>query len=246
MITDDLKAQAAKIRDELNQLAELKEQAEKERKTAAQKREKLKDEQQTLKASMERRKKLKSQLASDYASEQENARKLAAKAKNLESLLESLDEAAKTPSKKHGQELTSEGEISGSRGSMRSFESAKGRIRIPVSGRVATGYGDLEGKNSTSKGVAMETGSNATVVAPYDGQVAYTGTFLNYGRMVILKHRGEYHTLLAGLGRIDVNVGDFLLEGEPIGAMASGKGRLYIELRKNSEPINPEGWIRGL
>jgi septal ring factor EnvC (AmiA/AmiB activator) len=53
--------------------------------------------------------------------------------------------------------------------------------------------------------------------------------------------------LLAGLARIDVKTGEFLLEGEPIGVMGSGdNARLYVELRRNNQSFNPAGWIRGL
>jgi septal ring factor EnvC (AmiA/AmiB activator) len=78
--------------------------------------------------------------------------------------------------------------------------------------------------------------------------VVFTGPFLTYGQMVIIRHSDDFHTLLAGLVKIDVTVGQFLLEGEPIGAMGDSESsnRLYIELRQNNQPIDPASWIKGL
>ncbi len=86
------------------------------------------------------------------------------------------------------------------------------------------------------------------MTAPFDGEVVYTGPFLNYGQLVIIRHSDDFHTLLAGLVKIDVNVGQFLLEGEPIGAMGESDSgnRLYVELRHKNQPIDPAPWINGL
>jgi septal ring factor EnvC (AmiA/AmiB activator) len=92
----------------------------------------------------------------------------------------------------------------------------------------------------------------AQVIAPYEGRVAFTGLFRGYGRLLIIEHGAGYHTLLAGMGRIDVIVGQWLLGGEPVGIMDRSKTdkkgdnpSLYIELRRGGEPINPLPWLVG-
>ncbi len=51
-------------------------------------------------------------------------------------------------------------------------------------------------------------------------------------------------SLLAGLENIDCEVGQMLLAGEPIGQMPKNdEAKLYVELRKDSRPIDPEAWI---
>jgi septal ring factor EnvC (AmiA/AmiB activator) len=61
---------------------------------------------------------------------------------------------------------------------------------------------------------------------------------------LIIQHSDGYHSLVAGLDRIDEAVGDWLVAGEPVGAMGSGeKPRLYLELRHNGQPINPLPWL---
>jgi septal ring factor EnvC (AmiA/AmiB activator) len=91
------------------------------------------------------------------------------------------------------------------------------------------------------------------VVSPSDGWVVYAGDFRSYGQLLIINAGGGYHFLLAGLSQIDVQVAQFVLAGEPVGVM-SGPGKspsakaqentpvLYIELRKDHKPIDPDPW----
>ena len=55
------------------------------------------------------------------------------------------------------------------------------------------------------------------IVAPCDGTVAFAGPFRGYGQLLIIEHSEGYHTLLAGMGRIDAVVGARVLAGEPVG-----------------------------
>ncbi len=123
---------------------------------------------------------------------------------------------------------------------------ARGRLVVPVVGRIVSKYGRKEPIGTRIKGLRFETGDGAQVVAPHAGQVVFAGRFRGYGRLLIIDHGEGYHTLLAGLGRIDVAVDQKLLTGEPVGIMApSGKGspRLYLELRRNGRPVDPQPWL---
>jgi septal ring factor EnvC (AmiA/AmiB activator) len=84
------------------------------------------------------------------------------------------------------------------------------------------------------------------VVAPYDGRVRYAGTFRRYGQILIIEHGERYHTILAGLDRIDAVAGQWVLAGEPVGVMSRGESSgpvLYLELRRSGQPINPLPWL---
>jgi len=97
-----------------------------------------------------------------------------------------------------------------------------------------------------ARGITIETRVGAQVVAPYDGKIAYAGTFRQYGRILIIDHGERYHTLLAGLDRIDAVVGQWVLAGEPLATMGdqqSGNPELYFELRRTGQPINPLPWL---
>jgi septal ring factor EnvC (AmiA/AmiB activator) len=128
---------------------------------------------------------------------------------------------------------------------VRPFDKARGAMVYPASGTLALRYGELDEFGVSSKGLTLVTRAGAVVVAPYDGQVEFAGPFKGYGQILIIQHGDGYHSLLAGLGRIDEAVGDWLVAGEPVGAMGSGetKPRLYLELRHNGQPINPLPWL---
>ena len=97
---------------------------------------------------------------------------------------------------------------------------------MPVRGQLVLAFGRQEtGADSVSKGISIATRTQAQVVAPYDGQIVYAGAFRGYGQILIIEHGGRYHTLLAGLERIDAVVGQWILAGEPIGIMGSPRER---------------------
>lgn len=123
---------------------------------------------------------------------------------------------------------------------------AKGRITSPVSGLLVGRYGAAISSGGVSRGIRLQARPSAQVVAPFDGKVAFAGPFRDYGRILIIEHKGGYHTVLAGLERIDARVGQWLLAGEPVGVLSkpdSGKPTIYVELRRDGQPINPMQWI---
>ena len=52
--------------------------------------------------------------------------------------------------------------------------------------------------------------------------------------------------MLAGLDRLDATAGSRVLAGEPVGILGSGEGRasLYVELRRNGQPVDPRPWFQ--
>ncbi|HWE75505.1 MAG TPA: peptidoglycan DD-metalloendopeptidase family protein [Stellaceae bacterium] len=123
---------------------------------------------------------------------------------------------------------------------IRPFAQAQGKMVVPAAGEMVAGFGD-----SSSKGVTFATRPGAEVVAPFDGRVVFAGAFRGYGQILIIGHGDGYHSLVAGLDRIDSSVGQWLVAGEPIGRMSANEAepRLYLELRHNGQPINPLPWL---
>ena len=129
---------------------------------------------------------------------------------------------------------------------IRSFPDSGATLVVPARGRLVLRYGQSGGGNGESKGITIRGRRGAQVVAPFDGQVVYAGPFRRYGQILIIEHGGRYHTLLAGLDRIDAVVGQWLLAGEPVGVLGSpqdGHPELYLELRRAGQPINPLPWL---
>lgn len=128
----------------------------------------------------------------------------------------------------------------------RPFGEARGLVATPVAGRLTRRFGEPDEQSQPAKGQVYETRPGAAVVSPYDGRILFAGPFRGYGLILIIEHGEGYHSLLSGLGRIDGGVGQWVLAGEPVGAMGpatEGNPRLYLELRRQGHPINPQPWL---
>ncbi len=134
------------------------------------------------------------------------------------------------------------------------FASLRGQVPIPVNGVKLRDYGAPDGVGGVEKGISIATRAGAQVTSPADGWVVYAGPFRSYGQLLILDAGGGYHILLAGMERISVDLGQFVLTGEPVAVMGNGshiaailatgssQPVLYIEFRKGGTPVNPGPW----
>ena len=133
------------------------------------------------------------------------------------------------------------------------FETTKGSLPLPAQGKRLKRFGEADGVGGSLKGISLQTRGEARIIAPTDGWVVYAGTFRSYGNLLIINAGGGYHVLLAGMGRIDVSLGQFVLAGEPVAVMGAalqaGQGNndnsrpvLYVEFRKDGRPIDPGPW----
>ena len=135
-----------------------------------------------------------------------------------------------------------------------SFAATRGHLRWPVNGTKIREFGASDGLGGTQKGLSIATRSGAQITSPCDGWVVYAGPFRSYGQLLILNAGGGYHVLLAGMDRVSVDLGQFVLTGEPVAVMGSGsqvsaavatKSKqpvLYVEFRKDGTPIDPSPW----
>ena len=123
----------------------------------------------------------------------------------------------------------------------------RGSLRVPVVGTAEPG--DPAGPGLTPgvnrpQGLWFSSRGLAQAVAPGDSEVVFAGSYQNLGLVLILEMLGGYHLTLAGLGRIDVHIGDLVLAGEPVGVLPSGNAaRLYLELRRNGQTVDPAPWM---
>ena len=127
-----------------------------------------------------------------------------------------------------------------------SFSAAFGTLSLPARGVISRRFGESNQFGVKSKGLTIETRESAQVISPHDGRIVFAGPFRGYGQLLIIAHGEGYHTLIAGIARIDGTVGQLLLAGEPVGVMGAPPGEkpeLYVELRHNGEPIDPLPWL---
>ena len=148
----------------------------------------------------------------------------------------------------------------------RRFSRAHGLLRLPAEGRPIRFFGSKDDLGDKARGITIETRGGAQITAPFDGKVVFSGPFRRYGQLLIISVGEGYHVLLAGMTRINAIVGQNLLAGEPVGTMppvgqatteragaarqnetrgteARPKPSLYMEFRKNGEPIDPRPWL---
>ncbi|MCZ0737161.1 murein hydrolase activator EnvC family protein [Phreatobacter sp. AB_2022a] len=134
------------------------------------------------------------------------------------------------------------------------FAQTRGSLPMPVLGTRLREFGAQDGLGGTERGQSFSTRPGASVTAPADGWVVYSGPFRTYGQLLILNAGGGYHLVLAGMDRITVDLGQFVLAGEPVGVMGdapppaaavttgSSQPVLYVEFRKDGSNIDPAPW----
>jgi murein hydrolase activator len=135
------------------------------------------------------------------------------------------------------------------------FADTKGLLPMPVAGTVMRSYGAPDGVGGTEKGVLMATRPGAIVAAPYDGWIAFSGPYRSFGQVLIINAGGGYYMVLAGMKKINVAAGQFVLAGEPVASMGDGAVKtaaamaigaaqpiLYVEFRKDGAAIDPGPW----
>ncbi|RDD61110.1 peptidase M23 [Ferruginivarius sediminum] len=271
-----IEGRAARLRGDLEELAKLRRDIEEQRETMRATAAKLAEERRHLSTLLDRKKELRARTAAQSEAAARRADKLAEEAADMRELLAHLRRqaeiraealAARTPKPPEKPAAPSESQGGASTAGtaatpdtsqvarlnrppdIRAFPGNKASLRMPARGRVVTRYGERvrrAGGPTESRGIAIATRPAAQVVAPYDGQVVYAGPFKGYGRILIIEHGQRYHSLLAGLERIDAIVGQWVLAGEPVGVMGGSQGQnpeLYVELRRTGQPINPLPWL---
>jgi septal ring factor EnvC (AmiA/AmiB activator) len=215
---------------ELSELSDLRGDIAKRRAEATEASRALEGELKRIAALTEEKLGLESRARAEGKEEAKHAAALAAKADDLRELLARIEAArkpspAKPPSAKRG--------------------AAAETAALPARGEIVRGFGDDDEIGGKAKGLTIRTRAGAQVVAPADGEVVFAGPFRGLGQLLIIASGTDYHALLGGLDRIDAEVGQSVLAGEPVGVMGSPKGapRLYFELRRKGQPINPLPWL---
>jgi septal ring factor EnvC (AmiA/AmiB activator) len=131
------------------------------------------------------------------------------------------------------------------------FANSQGLLPLPVQGETLVRFGQSDQDGMSSKGIHLETREDAQVISPCDGLILYAGPFRSYGQLLIINPGGGYHVVIAGMDRIDVQHGQYVLAGEPIAAMGAAtqtgerspkRPTLYVEFRRDQQSIDPEPW----
>ncbi len=231
MISENLKS-------ELIALNHLKNEIYKEKQNLKSANEIMSREKTALKRLINRKSELRGKLITETEENQIKIKKLAMNAKSLKVLIKNLG---------FRKNESLDNNVSTSKLNNNRFDYSKGKLPLPVNGKIKISYGEKNKIGTKSKGLTVETIAQASVITPHDGEIVFAGPFRNYGNLLIISYGNGYHILFSGLELINGYVGKWIMAGEPVGKMGLNinqtKPELYIELRKNGEPINPSKWI---
>jgi septal ring factor EnvC (AmiA/AmiB activator) len=266
-VVPELRGRAEKLATDLGELVALRKQIATERDKLALDRDRLKDDQIRLGALVDERQRKQAAVEKDMETEGARAVTLAKQVDSLQGLIAKMEQDLKTAAKAaaaatmQGTPATANGKPNPalSRDPSRqspavAFASAKGLFAYPVNGAKIRDFGGSDGAGGAEKGISLATRPGAQVTTPCDGWVVYAGPFRSYGQLLILNAGGGYHVLIAGMERISVNIGQFVLTGEPVATMGkisqvasilatnASQPVLYVEFRKDGTPIDPGPW----
>jgi septal ring factor EnvC (AmiA/AmiB activator) len=266
-VVPELRARAEKLAGDLTELVTLRKTIATERDRLGIDRDKLREDQIRLAALVEERQRQQSSIEKDLEVEGARAIALSRQVDSLQGLIAKMEQDLKSAAKAaaaanlQGAPATLNGKPN--LGALKdparmspaiAFASAKGLFAMPVNGVKIREFGASDGAGGVERGISLATRAGAQVTTPCDGWVVYAGPFRSYGQLLILNAGGGYHVLIAGMERISVNIGQFVLTGEPVATMGSksqvasilaanaSQPVLYVEFRKDGTPIDPGPW----
>jgi len=266
-VVPELRGRAEKLAADLGELVNLRRDIATKRDALARDRDRLKDDSVRLAALVEERQRKQSAVEKDMEAEGARAINLSRQVESLQGLITKMEQDLKSAAKAaataslQGAPAAPNGKPN--LGALKdparlspaiAFASARGLFAFPVNGRKIREFGGSDGAGGVEKGISLATKVGAQVTTPCDGWVVYAGPFRSYGQLLILNAGGGYHVLIAGMERISVNIGQFVLTGEPVATMGStsqvasilattaSQPVLYVEFRKDGTPIDSGPW----
>jgi len=264
-VVPEMRAQADALVADLTGLARVRQDVVDERRRLSGDLALLGREQLRMNMLIEERQKQQADTEQTLDAERQHAARLAREVDNLKDLivkleagLDSASRAARAEARSIEQDATRP-DLAALKDPGRltpavAFAATRGHLRLPVNGVKIRDFGGPDGVGGTEKGLSIAARTGAQITAPCDGWVVYAGPFRSYGQLLILNAGGGYHVLLAGMERISVDLGQFVLTGEPVAVMGSGSPGsaavatrsmqpvLYVEFRKDGTPIDPSPW----
>lgn len=111
--------------------------------------------------------------------------------------------------------------------------------RLPVSGRLVTGFGELSDNGVRARGLTFAVAPAARVVAPAAGRIVFAQPFRGFGTIVIIDHGEGWVTLLTGLADLSVARDQRVAAGATIGTAQAGDApQVTVELRRRGRPVD--------
>jgi septal ring factor EnvC (AmiA/AmiB activator) len=272
-----MREEARALQADLTELVRLRETVKREQERLANEKSALAEQRERLGVLIESRQEALAAARSALQTEADRAQKLARQATSLKDLItrmeaesESARKAAEAARKADEARAAAQAKLSEEQRRKAlaapfkdparlapavAFGDLKGKLPLPVSGEVIKRFGAPDGYGGKEKGLSIGAREKGVVVAPCDGWVAFSGPYRSYGQLLIINAGDGYYVVLAGMTRTNVNVGQFVLAGEPVASMGDGAAQtaatiaigakqpiLYVEFRKDGTSIDSSPW----
>ncbi len=176
--------------------------------------------------------------------------KLDAEVRDKGRLLENL----KADEKQLGQLLSglrkALADIPKEKGERKPFLALKGRLKLPVKGKISAHFGRIRDSGSGLKwrGIILDAKEGRDVQAIAHGRIAFSDWLRGYGLLLIIDHGDGYMSLYGYNQSLYRDVGDWVEKGEVVAAVGLSGGRsqagLYFEVRSQGKPVNPMLWCK--
>ena len=131
-----------------------------------------------------------------------------------------------------------------------------------MQGTVLRRAGEADAAGIKRPGLILATRPRALVTTPTAATIRYLGPLLDFGNVVILEPQAGLLLVMAGLDVVYGQAGQVLPSGSPVGLMGgkdaeigtilsqAGEGAgteasetLYIEVREDNAPVDPDAWF---
>lgn len=172
------------------------------------------------------------QLSSRIDNEEARLLELERNRKDLEALLERLTDVL--------------ADIPTDLGSRTGVAGQKGKLPMPLNGRVKHAFGQSRTGGLRWQGWLIESPTGAEAAAVAYGRVAFADWLRGYGLMIIIDHGQGFLSLYGHNESLLHDVGAWVEPGEAISIVGSNPGTdqgLYFELRKDGKALDPAAWL---
>lgn len=276
-VLPQMRAETQALQSDLSELVRLRGGIETEQRLLARQQDELNAQRARLAPMLDERREALSQAEDALGAQAERARVLASRATSLKDLVARMEveiEAARRGAEaarqadaaraaadaalsreQRAQALAAPFKDAARLAPAVAFADVKGRLRWPASGPVLRRFGAPDDFGGTEKGLSIGAPVKGLVVAPCDGWIIFSGPYRSFGQLLIINAGAGYYVVLAGMSRMSVNVGQFVLAGEPVAVMGDGAARtaatvaigakqpiLYVEFRKDGTAIDSSPW----
>lgn len=172
-------------------------------------------------------------LSSRITSNESRLAELQRDRQDLEALLEKLSNALADIPSDLGQQYALRG--------------LKGKVPMPVKGRVKHAFGQNRTAGLSWQGWLIDAGIGKEVKTIAHGRVAYSDWLRGYGLLMIIDHGDGFMSLYANNESLLREVGEWVEAGSDISTVGTsaltGNG-LYFEIRKNGKAMDPAVWLK--